>query len=360
MILLNAAPGIPIHGPSGASAHLRGLANALRPRVLVTARAEDRRGRFGAVDVPVVAVGVPGWPSWLASWRGYAEVWTARRVAGVALAQAREAPLRGVWERHSLFSDAGWRVHRATGAPWLLEVNAPLVDERLRYEALPRVDWARGWEREVLRAAPVVAGVSSWLCDWLDGLGCRRVVHLPNGVVPHRGDRAGTRRALGLEEAFVIGFVGSMKPWHGVERLPAILDAVPDAVGLVVGDGEVPPHPRLRRVGHVEEDRLADLVAAMDVGLAPYAADAPAWFCPLKVLAYRAQGTPVVATDVGDCRALVGEGGTVGPDLVEAIRAWRGRRAAPWVRSWEVVVAEGLGALGVVPRSTEDAGATFR
>lgn len=339
-VVLNAAPGIPLLGPSGASAHVRGVAAALGATV-VTARREDRRGRHAEVGFPVVETGVPGWPSWLEPWREYTEVWAARRVARAAM----RLPVSLVWERHALYSDAGWKVHAATGAPWLLEVNAPLVEERLRFETVRRPDWARAWERDVLLAAPVVAAVSGWLVDWLRSLGCRRVVHLPNGVEPHAGDRAATRAELGLEGAFVLGFVGSMKPWHGVERLPGLLDAIPDAVGLVVGEGPCPSHPRLRRLGHADPARLAHLVAAMDVGLAPYGADAPPWFCPLKVLAYRAQGTPVVAADVGDCRGLVGPAGTVGEDLVDAVRAWRGRRCVPWVRSWETVVSEGRAAL---------------
>lgn len=347
-MLVNAAPGIPVFGPSGASAHLRGVAQALRPERVVCAVDVDRRGRHGVVEAPVVAVGVPGWPSWLSRWRDYREVLAARRVAR----EVMKAPPTLLWERHSLYSDAGWKVHAATGCRWILEVNAPLVEERLRYEALGAPGWARRWEREVLRAAPEVVAVSRWLVDWLRGeVGCTHVRWLPNGVEARVGDRAAARARLGLGEEPVVGFVGSMKPWHGLSVLPAVLDALPEAVGLLVGDGPVEvAHPRLRRVGRVEE--VADLVAAMDVGLAPYPADAPPWFCPLKVLDYRAQGTPVVATDVGDCRALVGEAGTVLPagagagELAEAARAWFGRRTTPWVRSWERVVREGLGKVG--------------
>ena len=111
--------------------------------------------------------------------------------------------------------------------------------------------------------------------------------------------------------------------------------------------GPVPvAHPRLVRVGQVTEDKVPDLVAAMDVGLAPYASDAPPWFCPLKVLAYRAQGTPVVATNVGDCLMLVGDAGTVVDGaldaLIDATRAWRGRRCSPYVRGWDAVVREAV------------------
>ena len=345
-LLLCAAPGIPLLGPSGASAHLRGIAGALRPAVVVCAQRSDHRGEHGTVDVPILAGGVPGWPSWLRRWRDYREVWASRRVAWLASGWVADHGSPSlVWERHTLYSDAGWKVHAATGAPWILEVNAPPVLERSRFEAVPNLAWATAWERDVLRAAPRVVAVSRWLCDWLTGeVGCRDVRHLPNGVEPHVGDREGTRRELGLEGAFVVGFLGSMKPWHGVERLPALLDAMPEAVGLVVGEGPVRvEHPRLRCVGQVSEARAADLVAAMDVGLAPYASDAPPWFCPLKILAYRAQGTPVVAADVGDCRWVTGDGGTiVDGDWVEAIRSWRGRRAAVSVRSWARVVEEAL------------------
>ncbi|MES2643594.1 MAG: glycosyltransferase family 4 protein [Myxococcota bacterium] len=341
-VLLVPAPGIPVRGPSGASAHVRGIAQALRPTAIVAARAHDHRGTFGEVDAPILATGVPGWPAWLDHYREYTEVWTSRRVARAAAALAPTL----LWERHSLFSDAGWKLHAATAAPWILEVNAPPVAERLRYETIRQRRWAESWERDVLTAAPRVLAVSAWLADWLRSLGCRDVRHVPNGVAPYQGDRDATRRALGLEHAHVIGFLGSMKPWHGVERLPALLDALPHAVGLLVGDGPVRvEHPRLLRTGHVSEARVADLVAAMDVGLAPYGPDAPPWFCPLKILAYRAQGTPVVATDLGDARLLVGTAGTiVAPTdpLVDAVRAWQGRRTTPWIRTWDDVVAEGL------------------
>ena len=339
-VLLCGAPGIPVLGPSGSSAHLRGIAGALQPDLVVAARRSDARGEHGAIDAPIVEVGVPGWPSWLEKWRDQREVWSGRRAARVL---TRAAP-KLIWERHALFCDAGWKAHAATGAKWVLEVNAPQCEERVRYETLRRPDWARGWERDVLTAAPCIVAVSRWLTDWCRSLGYKDVRHVPNGVIPGVGDRDGTRRRLGLEGKFVIGFLGSFKPWHGVDRLAAILDAIPDAAGLWVGEGPLAvEHARAVRVGQVREEAVADLVAAMDVGLAPYAADAPPWFCPLKVLAYRAQGTPVVATDIGDCRELVGEGGTVGGDPVDAILAWRGKRCAPWVRGWDKVVEEGLG-----------------
>ena len=80
----------------------------------------------------------------------------------------------------------------------------------------------------------------------------------------------------------------------------------------------------------------------VDVGLAPFPPDAPPWFCPMKVLDYRAQGTPVVGTNVGETQLLVGEGGTiVDPgdvqSMIDATRYWIGRRTTPRLRSWQRV-----------------------
>ena len=342
---------MPVQGPSGSSAHVRGLCRGLQElghdvRV-VAARLADRRGVYGE-PVPAVEVGVPGWPSWLDRYRDLTEVRAARRVARRVIedALADGAPDLLI-ERHSLFSDAGWRVSARLGTPWVLEVNAPLAAERARYEVLRRPAWAARWERDVLQAAPVVVAVSRWLERWLvEEIGCRRVAVVHNGTDGLAGDRARGRALLraGPGEP-LLGFVGSSRPWHGVDRLARVARAVGARavlVGAVDGVLEGPITP-----GHLGPQDLADVVAALDVGLAPYPADAPPWFCPLKVLDYRAQGTPVVASDVGECRALVGEGGEVVPPddddaLIDAARAWLGRRATPAVRSWGTVAGEVL------------------
>ena len=359
------APGIPAAGPSGASAHLRGIAEALDAVALVTPRHHDRRGiaepLLGAAPVGtdigvgrtrVRNTGVPGWPSWLGRWRDQVEVLAARRVAD---AVAELGPSL-VWERHALFADVGLRVHAATRAPWILEVNAPPVLERTRWEHVRDPARAARWERDVVGAAPLVIAVSRWLAAWAQSLGAPNVRWIPNGARSHAGDRTRARAALRLEEDnLVLGFLGSARAWHGVERVADLLDALPHARALVVGEARV-DHPRAHNVGVVPEAQVPDLVAAMDVGLAPYTEDAPPWLCPLKILHYRAQGVPVLATDVGDAAALVdAAAGIVVPrwtltDAADSVRALARRgRIAPWVRTWRSVVDEALDALASPP-----------
>lgn len=363
VLVLSTDPGIPLYGPSGASAHLRGTVAAFAARgdevrVAVPRLADDRGRVDDLLDVDVIVDEPRRW-RWLPPrFRGHGERWDAIRLANEAV---RDFAPDLVWERYALFGEGGTRIasrQRDEGSRigagairHVLEVNAPLSIERARYGRVRDPALADRVERLVLASADRVVCVSAWLAAWARDLGAppERVRHVPNGVRTHAGDRDAARRRLGLD-GLVLGFVGTMKPWHGLERLPALLDALPEATALVVGDGPtaVPAHPRLVGLGRVAPADLPDVVAAMDVGLAPYGPDAPPWFCPLKLLEYRAQGVPVVASDVGDCRLLTGEAGIVlSPSASAADWASAVRRAAeiprrPTVRSWGAVVAEAL------------------
>lgn len=292
--------------------------------------------------------GVPPWPGFLGRFRDQQEIGAARRLARRVCADAWAGWRPDVViERHTLFSDAGWRVRDRLDVPWVLEVNAPPTLERTRFEELRRPEYAAAWERRVLQAAPVVVAVSRWLVRWLrEDMGCRNVVWVPNGVPAYKGDRARGRAALGVgENEPLIGYVGGSRQWHDVGVLARVADAAGARLALVGAFDTVPAGAIAP--GHVGPQALADIVAALDVALAPYTFDAPPWLCPLKILDYRAQGTPVVATDVGDAAALVEDGGSVVPAgdvdaLITSVCAWLGRRVAPRVRSWRSVSREVL------------------
>ena len=124
------------------------------------------------------------------------------------------------------------------GIPWALEVNAPLLRERQKFETVFREKMAHRWEQDVLQAAPIVLGVSSWICNWLrDEIGCERVVYLPNGACSALGDaRRGRRIWVFSEQRKVIGFVGSGRPWHCEKTLEKLakLDAEVVEVGKTI------------------------------------------------------------------------------------------------------------------------------
>lgn len=343
--------GIPLEGPSGASAHLRGVCHALeslghRVRVATPLRS-DHRGSLAPSSLDLVECPPRRWPSWI---RERGETWDARRLTRRAL-DGFTPDL--IWERYSLFVDAGARAASALNCPRILEVNAPLSIER------PRVrnpDRARRLEDATLQSATAVVAVSQWLTQWTQSRGARRSIYLPNGTdrapCPEPEERRALRAELGVTGTLV-GFVGSCRPWHGLDRLPAILDADPELHALVVGDGPAPPptHPRLHHVGRQPPHRLNAWLSAMDVGLDLRTADAPPWLCPLKIADYRAAGLPVVSEPCVEAERLA-EGAWFPtsddrPDAwVQAIHRALQVPAHPTPRPWTHVIAEALEALG--------------
>ena len=94
--------------------------------------------------------------------------------------------------------------------------------------------------RPLRKADPVVA-VSAWLKDWLEQeVGCARVTHIPNAVTPLEGNPVRGREWLGLKgDRPIVGFVGSMKPWHGIGFLSELASDL-NAHVVAIGHGSVP------------------------------------------------------------------------------------------------------------------------
>jgi glycosyltransferase involved in cell wall biosynthesis len=297
--------GVPVFGTKGASVHLRELTRALAAAghdVLILAV------RAGDVRPPGFSVPV--------------------RQIGDLPALLRDYDPHVVYERYSLFGTAGADAARALGVPHILEVNAPLAFEHARYRGLARLDEALRVEQSLLRGVDRIVAVSTGIERWLRGLGVeeQRIAVLPNGVDPHRFRARGAvgtaaRETLGLSGP-VVGFVGSLKPWHDVATLVQALAAFPASTRpqlLVVGDG--PGRARLAAAaraaavevtftGAVGHDAVPLYLAAVDVAVAPYAADDAFYFSPLKLLEYLAAARPVVAAEVGDIGHCVRRGET--------------------------------------------------
>ena len=327
MLLVSTARGIPLYGPSGASAHLRGVAGALRRAghavCVAVPSLTDARGTFGEpVDAEVVTLGGP--PG-----RGPArEFADARRLLALC---PRDVDL--VWARHALYTDAAPRFARAIGAPCWLEVNAPLTLER---DLEGGAKWrfaVEALERHQIAAADRVLAVSRWLVAWATSVGGRRVNWLPNGTDTPPATKPRPRR-----DGLVLGFVGSCAPWHRLDRLPALLELLPDAHGRIIGDGAaVPRHPRLTAA------RATDVAAALDAVDVGVLLGTRPWACPLKIADYRARGVPVLSVPFPGADAVIGEGGLslpFGPEWATAARRLAAAPPRPFVRSWDHVVAE--------------------
>lgn len=216
-----------------------------------------------------------------------------------------------IYERYNLYLLSGWMLKRRTGLPLLLEVNAPLVDERMKHGGLglPRLGrWAEGL---VWRGADAVLPVTRVLAEHVlrVGVPAERLVVIPNGInaahFAQAPSHAQAQAALGWSGATVLGFTGFVRDWHGVDKVVRWLAApgTPAAARLlVVGDGPVRAElealasslnlaDRVRFTGVVPRDKVPALVAAFDVALQPAVV---AYASPLKLFEYLALGKAVI------------------------------------------------------------------
>jgi glycosyltransferase involved in cell wall biosynthesis len=225
--------------------------------------------------------------------------------------------LRFVWQRHELFHTTGLRLARDLGVPSVLFVPATKVWEAERW-GTHRPGWGRLIERHgeapALLAADLVACGSGDVVDQVTRLGVpdERVLLTPTGVdldtFDGTADPAPLRHQLGLGDRFVVGWVGSFRPFHALEQAVEAAASVRGTTLVLVGDG--PERPRIERLaaelgvravftGTVPHDRLPSYVAAMDVGIVLAQAGEPFHYSPLKLAEYMAAGLPVIAPAIG-------------------------------------------------------------
>lgn len=229
------------------------------------------------------------------------------------LSAARRFKPDVIYERYNLFLLAGLMVKRRLGIPLLLEVNAPLVQERSQHSgglALARM--ARWAEGVAWRGADKVLPVTRVLAGHVAARGVpeQRIEVIANGIDPRHFETApapaDAKAALGLQGRLVLGFTGFVRDWHGVDRVVnwmASADAPGNVHLLVVGDGPVREAleaqavslglaARVSFTGVIDRERVPAHVAAFDVALQPAVT---AYASPLKLMEYLVMGKAVVA-----------------------------------------------------------------
>ena len=337
---LTADFGIPVLGTKGASAHVRGLVKALQEEghevfVLASNIGDDessehflmRQVAFGSALTEVhdalqneqICQGTR-----LAKDLRNILYGLSLEIQGRLLLEAFAPDF--IYERHCLFTTAGRELARYFNIPLLLEVNAPLVleQQKMRGLSLPLV--ARTAERLVLESSDHIFVVSQALRQYMTELGVsgEKVSVIPNAADPHLFgpllEPSKIRHTLGWDDRFVIGFVGSMKPWHGVDVLLHAMRMLGGSNSpfrlLLVGSGPELDNLRARSAemgltdvvhmsGSIPHQQVPDYLRAMDVAVAPYTPDADEYFSPVKLFEYMAMALPVIAARLGQVSEVI-------------------------------------------------------
>ena len=317
-------PGIPVFGRKGASVHAQAVLTELVRAGHQVHLLTPRTGGEPLPGDPLEQVVVHPLPE---VGRGAA----AARELRAQASDARVAELLSqidpelVYERYALWGRTATDWAATHGVRSILEVNAPLVTEQAAFRELVHVAAAEDVARRALSRADTVVCVSDVVADWARSAGARpeSVLVEANGVDPQRIGVSAAPVTPGAAAEFTVGFVGTLKPWHGLEIL---IEAVTPRMTadsswrlLLVGDGPLADdlRRRLDTAGLADRAELTGAVAPADVGshlhrmdvaCAPYPAGGSDYFSPLKVYEYLAAGLPVVASAVGQIPAALDHG----------------------------------------------------
>jgi glycosyltransferase involved in cell wall biosynthesis len=332
-----ADPGIPVFGSKGASVHAQEVMRAFLRRgddVTLLARRIDGVHPRGLERVKIVPIDRPEGSTTIER-----ERWLLAANCGMRSALEALGPVDLIYERHALWSYGAMEYARYAGVASVLEINAPLVEEQARYRELALRAEAEFAATRAFVAAGQIFCVSQGVCDATVAGGADRskVEELANGVDTDRFHPGVPRSDPADPGVVTVGFVGSLRPWHGIELLVQAFAGLDQSKRrwrlMIVGDGPMMPgvkeltaslgmNEQTLLTGAVAPDDVPKCLASIDIAVAPYPKEGTNYFSPLKLFEYMAAGRAIIASDIGQIQRVVDDGRTgvlVPPGDIEAL-----------------------------------------
>jgi glycosyltransferase involved in cell wall biosynthesis len=222
-----------------------------------------------------------------------------------------------VYERSAWMSNGSVEVLKSFNIKHIVEINAPFEEEVEEFEKASSFIAHVGKKKlkNLLQSAELVAPITTSLEKYLienydvDKKKClvvanaidQREIQITNSRVEE------IRNSFNLTTKKVIGFVCSIFPYHGVDRLINGVSKLKstDSVILIVGDGYLIPElkklaselgisSRVHFTGSVPKEDIYNYISAMDIVTLPNTE----WYCsPVKLFEYGALGKRIIAVN---------------------------------------------------------------
>lgn len=232
--------------------------------------------------------------------------------------------------RTVMFDNTPLLVARHFGAKLICEVNTPMYYEHCIMNKLPLQHSVEHWEKGILQKSDYIYVVSSVCRDMLCkhyNLGNDKFLVIPNGyneaLYPtdysaRNQKRNNIRSKEHLENKFVITFIGSLKPWHGINRLCQIADVLKEHTDIhfmVAGDGSerdrveayCSTHSNMTYKGKLPLTDMSEYLSASDLGIMPYEFMNNFYFSPLKMFDMIGAALPFIGTNQGQIHEICTE-----------------------------------------------------
>ncbi|MGD8908636.1 MAG: glycosyltransferase family 4 protein [Chromatiales bacterium] len=212
--------------------------------------------------------------------------------------------------------------------PIILEINAVSSIESRNGVSRIKNMLERFTIRRVGHCFAVSSIVKEHIVNYL-GVSENKISVVENGVDTDKFDMDKydpiEKKKLKLDGYFVIGFVGTFKPWHGFDYVIDLMSSLKSDYSniklLAVGDSrersayekkvtEKGLADSFIFAGHVQHDDIPKYVSVMDVTIAPHDRDSFKSIggfhgSPLKIFEYMAMGKPVIATPIGQIKDII-------------------------------------------------------
>jgi glycosyltransferase involved in cell wall biosynthesis len=222
-----------------------------------------------------------------------------------------------VYERSAWMSNGSVKVLSNFNIKHVVEINAPFEEEVRSFEKARSFLDSTGKNKlkKLLQSASLVLPVTSSLQTYLVDryqLSAGKCVVVPNAIEEaeikiKESSVAAINKQFNLSEVTVLGFVGSIFPYHGVDRLIRGVSKLnyTDISILIVGDGYLIPKlkklaeelgisTRVHFTGSVPKEDIYNYISAMDILTLPNTE----WYCsPVKLFEYGAFGKTILAVN---------------------------------------------------------------